>query len=681
MPPFTKPFNISKVVPSPTSYLMKILCKTLLAASLALPPIASSQAETISLEINPAETGEAIHPFIYGQFIEHLGRCIYGGIWAETLEDRKFYFPITADYAPYARLTDTPFPVVGASPWEIIGDANAVTMITNDPFVGDHSPRILAGNGIQQHDLGVIGNLAYEGYVWAKALDGTAKIKVTLSWGDTPDAHSSTVLTFRGTDYSKQDFTLTPLATIERGATIAFEVLSGDVVLGPPSLMPSNNIGGMRADTIALLKQLDAPVYRWPGGNFVSGYDWRDGIGDRDRRPPRKNPAWTGVEHNDFGTDEFIAFCREIDTAPMIAANTGFGDAYSAAQWVEYTNGGTETLGGSWRAANGHEDPYNVQDWCVGNEMFGRWQLGFMALSHYTIKHNEVATAMWKVDPYLTLVGVGDLQTVNIEDNESNPLHEKGWSEGMLMRSADQMSMLSEHFYSGRTPWSEVGRLPLLEHVRLLKDQIRSKADGHRELQARLPNLDGRKVTIAMDEWNYWHRDYVYGELGCVYDLSDTLGAAIGLHEFFRQSDIIKMAHYAQTVNVIGAIKTTRTEAEMEGTGLVLQLYRTKFGSIPLQIADEFGDIDIAAALTADRSALTLGVVNPTGETVDLALSLPDGAAATATRWHVAGEDEFAHNTPGEPRVLDIVKTNSISTRAPVTVPALSATVYRIELN
>jgi alpha-L-arabinofuranosidase len=116
---------------------------------------------------------------------------------------------------------------------------------------------------------------------------------------------------------------------------LEIRVVSGDVLLGPPSLMPGDNENGLRADTLALLRQLDSPIYRWPGGNFVSGYDWRDGIGDRDRRPPRKNPAWTGVEHNDFGTDEFIAFCRELGTEPMIAVNTGFGDPHSAANHTE----------------------------------------------------------------------------------------------------------------------------------------------------------------------------------------------------------------------------------------------------------------------------------------------------------------------------------------------------------
>jgi alpha-N-arabinofuranosidase len=109
-------------------------------------------------------------------------------------------------------------------------------------------------------------------------------------------------------------------------------------VIGTASLMPDDNVEGLRADTLALLKELRAPIYRWPGGNFVSGYDWRDGIGDRDRRPPRTNPAWTGVEHNDFGMHEFIRFCQLVGTEPWITVNTGFGDAYSAAAQLEYCN-------------------------------------------------------------------------------------------------------------------------------------------------------------------------------------------------------------------------------------------------------------------------------------------------------------------------------------------------------
>ena len=127
-----------------------------LILTLLLLPLVATSASPLELKLDAAKTGAPINPFIYGQFIEHLGRCIYGGIWAEMLEDRKFYFPITANYAPYKDLQKTEFPVVGASPWEIIGDAGAVTMVKADAFVGDHSPRINSGAGLRQRDLGLV---------------------------------------------------------------------------------------------------------------------------------------------------------------------------------------------------------------------------------------------------------------------------------------------------------------------------------------------------------------------------------------------------------------------------------------------------------------------------------------------------------------------------------------------
>ncbi len=637
-------------------------------------------AAPMELRLDTTVTGAPISPYIYGQFIEHLGRCIYGGIWAEMLEDRKFYFPITATYAPYRDLTNSPFPVVGASPWQIIGATTGVTMVKEDAFVGKHSPRVCAGAGVRQRDLGLVAGKGYQGYVWAKPLSGRAEIEITLAWGEADADRASTRVTCRGGKYSRKPFAFTSRAGTDHG-WLEIRVLQGDVLLGPPSLMPADHIRGMRPDTLALLQQLNGSVYRWPGGNFTSGYDWRDGIGDRDRRPPRKNPAWTGVEHNDFGTDEFIAFCREIHTEPMVAVNTGFGDAYSAAQWVEYCNASARTIGGGWRARNGHPAPYGVKFWCVGNEMFGPWQLGFMQMEHYVLKHNQVAESMWKVDPTIQLTGVGDLTTINKEHDPNQAKSGKGCSQIMLEHCADHMSILSEHFYRGRVPWTQEERTNLLAHVAMMRESIREKADGHRRLQAGLTNLQGRIIPITMDEWNYWHREYAYGELGCVYELQDGLGVAAGLHEYFRQSDLIQMAHYAQTVNVIGAIKTTKTAAEMETTGLILQLYRAHFGHIPLRIEQDFAPCDVAAALTKDGKALTIGVMNPTASEREL-LPLILGAtpAGSATRWHITGPSPATHNTPGQPRQVDIQRTDRIAVTAPLRVPALSATIFVLPL-
>ena len=495
----------------------------------------------VTVRIDTTNTGDPISPFIYCQFIEHLGRCIYGGIWAEMLEDRKFYFPVTEEYAPYLSLTDTDFPVVGASPWEIVGDPSLVTMVKRDSFVGDHTPRLKAGVAIQQHDLGVVSGKYYVGYIWLKS-EGKKSARVRVSLDFNGKSSPNKVISTEKGEYEKAEFTFTALEDTDK-ATLKIEVLDGEVFIGTVSLMPGDNINGMRRDTIGLLKELNAPLYRWPGGNFTSGYEWRDGIGDRDRRPPRKNPAWTGVEHNDFGTDEFIIFCREINTVPMIAANTGFGDAHSAAEWVDYCNSGADTTGGRYRIENGHKKPFNVKYWCVGNEMFGEWQLGFMQLSHYTIKHNLVAKAMWEVDPDLILVGVGDAYRINEAYDPDSKQRNRTWSRGMLEDCANWMSMLSEHFYVGRVPWTQEGRKPVLEHVSMAKNSIRERVETHKELQASIEGLKGRFVPIALDEWNYWHRKYVYGELGCIYDLQDALGIAMGLHEFYRQSKYIHAAN------------------------------------------------------------------------------------------------------------------------------------------
>ncbi len=613
-------------------------CALFVCEILILSTPAGAQDIPLKATIHADQTGEPISPLIYGQFIEHLGRCIYGGIWAEMLEDRKFYYPVTGRYDPYQGDMGGRFPVVGASPWEIVGDAAGVTMVTEDALVGKHAPRIAAGVAIRQNDLGVVAGKSYVGYAWLKAAEDKTVVDVSLVWGDGQQDRQTVRIAGVGSEYAKYPVEFQAKTSTDK-ARLELRVSGGDCLVGTVSLMPGDHVRGMRADTLALLKQLDAPIYRWPGGNFVSGYNWRDGIGDRDRRPPRVNPAWTGVEHNDFGIDEFIEFCREVGAEPMIAANTGFGDDYSAAQEVEYCNGATGTLGGSWRAKNGHGEPFGVKYWCVGNEMFGPWQLGFMQLKQYTIKHNRVAEAMWKVDPKIELVGCGAIHTRN---EKHDPGEKRFWSEGMLQDCADRMTYLSEHFYVGK----QMDDIPA--HASQLADSIRRIAEDHRKLQASLKNLQGRIVPIAMDEWNYWFRPYEYGELGCVYQLRDALGVAVGLHEYFRNSDLVKMAHYAQTVNVIGCIKTTKTGAFMSATALPLMLYRRQFGTIPVAVTGNCAEakLDVVAAWTEDRKTLSIGLVNPNGQEKAVRIDLPGVTpAGKATIWTIAGDDPMAFNT------------------------------------
>jgi alpha-N-arabinofuranosidase len=487
-------------------------------------------------------------------------------------------------------------------------------------------------------------------------------------------------MTVDANEFTRFAFDFTPSRTTDH-AQLVIEVTDGPCLIGAVSLMPGDNVRGLRADTLALLQQLHGSIYRWPGGNFVSGYNWRDGVGPRDERPPRRNPAWTGVEHNDFGIDEFVRLCRTIGAEPMIAVNTGFGDDYSAAQEVEYVNGSEETIGGSWRTESGHDEPYDVKYWCVGNEMWGTWQLGHIPLKQYVQKHNLVAEAMHKVDPDLVLVGSCDLGTQD-SLGEGKNAHRVGWSEGMLEKCADNMNFVSEHFYCGRVPWTKDGQIPIEQHFGLLREQIRKKAASHRELQTKLGRKPDEFIPIAMDEWNYWHRDYVYGELGCQYNLADALGIAAGLQEYFRNSDIIKMAEYAQTVNVIGCIKTTKTAAFFDTTALPLMLYRREFGTQPLTVSgnpDE-NKLDIAAAKTADGSAVTIGVVNPQDTPVAIDAKLRGATMApTGTVWRITANSPEAINT-AEKQSVAISEPEQVATGEKLTAPAFSVNVFRIPI-
>ncbi|NLT74953.1 MAG: alpha-N-arabinofuranosidase, partial [Planctomycetes bacterium] len=407
------------------------------------------------------------------------------------------------------------------------------------------------------------------------------------------------------------------------------------------------------------LRQLNSPIYRWPGGNFVSGYNWRDGVGPRDKRPPRRNPAWRGVEHNDFGLDEFLLFCNQIGTEPMIAVNAGFGDDYSAAQQVEYVNGSPETLMGRWRTENGHTEPYDVTWWCVGNEMYGDWQLGHMALNHYVLKHNLFAKAMRAVDPEIKLIGVGAVGS---------------WTQGMFEHCAETMDLISEHFYCQE-------RESVPDHVRQIPDSVRRIADAHRRYRDRIDSLEGKNIRIALDEWNYWYGPHVFGELGTRYFLKDALGIAAGVHEMARNSDLYFMANYAQTVNVIGAIKTTKTAAAFETTGLVLKLYRNHFGEVPLAVSGETYGLDVAAAWTADKKAITVAIVNPTEAPYDVTLALEAADLTGQGRcWTIAHEDPMVYNDPGQAPKVAIEEESVSGVSNTLISPAYSIRLYRLQV-
>ncbi len=594
--------------------------------------------ETIKVDL--AATGDPINPYIYGQFIEHLGKCIYGGMWAEMLEDRKFYYPVTFEYDPWGTANDPfwntgDFQFLNASPWQVVGDEKTVTMDARSPFVGEHSPKIqLKGDGsaggIKQDGIEFIAGKEYDGRIVLKGSVNVLPVIVRIT------SENNESIAVEITEISNEYKTYPLAITVPfEGKNCAVEIISngsGTFNIGTLSLMPADNVNGWRPDVVALLKELNSPIYRWPGGNFVSGYNWRDGIGETDQRPPRKNPAWKGVEHNDVGMHEYMQLMEMINAEPFIAVNTGLGTVQEVAEQIEYCRGSEESALGKLRAQNGSPETFEIRYWAVGNEMYGDWQLGHMPLEDYVQKHNDMAKAIWSVDSTAQLIAVGAVGE---------------WSETMLTQSADYMDLLSEHIYD-----RELDNLQ--EHMAQVKNSIKRVADAHRGYLETIPGLREKNIKVAMDEWNYWYGDYIYGELGVRYHHKDGLGIAMGLHEYFRNSDIYYMANYAQTVNVIGAIKTTQTTSAFETTGLVLKLYRHKFGTIPVNIESTNPNLDVAAALTEDRSSLTIAVVNMDSIPQSLKFDLADiKTAKDGQAWMIQNDDPEAYNTPGEePNVI-----------------------------
>jgi len=598
----------------------------------------------VSATIDAAKTGEPLSTYVYGQFIEHLGRCIYGGIWAELLEDRKFFYGVNAEESPWKAQNQ--------------GDGR-VEMTTENAYAGEQNVRLIPGSGtagIVQMGIPLVKGRAYEGRLVMAATEGINGVRLAVAWGTEREQAVHVVFSDLSPGFKAYDFSFTAEGDANPGIFHVGAQGSGRVDIGTVSLMPADNVRGMRADTLELLKQLNAPVYRWPGGNFVSGYDWNDGIGPRDKRPPRKNPAWKGIEHNDFGLDEFMVFCETVGAEPLIVVNSGAGNLDLALAELEYANGAADTPMGKRRAENGHPQPYGVTWWGVGNEMYGDWQIGHMPLEEYVKKHNSFVEAMRAQDPSIKLIAVGATGK---------------WSETMLTECADHMDLLSEHFYCGE-------KQGVAAHVNQIVQSIRDKAERHRWYHANLPSLAGKHIPIAMDEWNYWYGEELYGEIGVRYHLKDALGIAAGIHEYARNSDVIFMANYAQTVNVIGCIKTTGAAAAWDTTGLPLLLYRREFGTIP--VAVKCGrPIDVMAAWTADRKALTIGVVNPLAEAREVPFTLNNASiTGNGTVWTIAGTDPMLYNVPGEAPKVEIVESPATGISDTLDVPGYSISLFRL---
>ncbi|MBC7218055.1 MAG: hypothetical protein H5U36_07955, partial [Candidatus Caldatribacterium sp.] len=342
-----------------------------------------------------------LSPFVYGSFIEHLGRCVYGGIWAEKIRNGKF-------------AGEDPNHCGVIYPWLPFGEQKGRNVyFTHDNtcfYVGSQSQRveIMAPGtmaGIFQ-DI-IVDDCAFKVRCVLRGEGIGNPVWVRLQRGEEVFVETGLEV---GPDWKVFDFEwkVTPvLFRKEVSFVIAFEG-PGTLWVGYVSMMPINRSWkGMRKDVLSAIRMLRPTILRWPGGNFASNYHWMDGVGPRDKRPPRWDRAWSTWEPNDFGTDEFMELCRFVGAEPYICVNIGTGTPEEAAAWVEYCNGDPSSRYGSLRAENGHPEPYSVRFWGIGNETYGNWQIGHVDPETYGKKCLEFVRTMKAVDPNIVLVAVG----------------------------------------------------------------------------------------------------------------------------------------------------------------------------------------------------------------------------------------------------------------------------------
>ncbi len=640
-------------------HLIAILTASVWVLHAAVSVSAATTAPTpVNAVINAGKTLAPINPNLYGMFIEHAGSLVYRGMWAEMIDDRKFYDPITAQAGstqPGARGGRGGRFGGPARCWTHVGPAESVTMDTRYVYVGDHSPAVTLSptepRGIRQAGLTLMCDKAYTGRI-ILAGDSAAQVTISLVWG-TGDADRQTLTISKLTPaYTKFPLTLkSPVDATDAQLEIT-ATGPGTLRIGAVSLMPADNVEGWRPEVITVLKSLRSGVYRWPGGNFVSAHDWRDAIGDPDQRPPIWDPVWSALQPNDVGTDEFMTLCRLVEVEPYITVNSGFGEARSAAEYVEYANGPVTTRMGAMRAANGHPEPYHVKFWNIGNEMWGDWQFGYMPLSQYVHKHNLFAKAMRKVDPNIILIADGAMPDTMTGSKMSLKLGDKlipnylgpaDWTGAMFLNCLDYMDMISEHYYNYNSHFDLAlakqvpndPNEPLVDWMRRPANHIRIKYEAYQEYLNRIPALKNRPVPIALDEYAYAGG----GRGGGNYKVVPAY--AWNFHEMFRHSDLYQLA--ALTF-VTATYSAARGEAILNPTGMLFKFYRDYYGTIPVETtgnspqpkpkdlpggeqpvvhagSDTF-PLDVAAAWTADRKALTVAVINPTESAQILSLHI-----------------------------------------------------------
>ncbi len=423
---------------------------------------------------------------------------------------------------------------------------------------------------------------------------------------------------------------------------------------------PTADSAGMRTDVIDLVKDLNTPICRYPGGNFVSAYNWEDGIGPKEERPVRLDLAWRTSESNHFGIHEFADWAEKANTEMMLAINLGSRSLDAAREFVEYVNHPGGTYWSELRRKNGRKDPWGVKVWCLGNEMDGPWQIGHKTAEEYGHLANETAKALKGIDKSLELVVCGSSNS----DMDTYPQ----WEATVLEATYDNIDYISLHMYFDNFEKNTREYLAISEKVNQYINTVASTVD-----YVKAKSRSKHDVKLSFDEWNVWYHNrkedmkrigewdwpYAPALLEDNYNFEDVLLVGCVLNTFIRQSKVVRIACIAQLVNVIAPILAEAGGEAWRQTIFYPFKFASDFGrgtaldlavdcpSYDADIAPSVKYLDVAAVLEPNSGVVTFFAINRNGqETIETEISIEGFGNFSSVEHIIINHDDLeARNT------------------------------------
>lgn len=387
---------------------------------------------------------------------------------------------------------------------------------------------------------------------------------------------------------------------------------------------PLSNTDGFRKDVIELVKELNVPIVRYPGGNFVSNFFWEDSVGPKEQRPHRLELAWRSLETNEVGLNEFCKWAKAADSEVMMAVNLGTRGIADACNLLEYCNHPGGTKYSDQRIAHGQSEPYGIKTWCLGNEMDGPWQVGHKTADEYGKLAAETAKAMRQIDPKVEFVVCGS-------SNREMPTYVQ-WEATVLEHTYEYVDYLSLHTYYGNRSGNSNDFLAKSDDMDAFINEIIATCD-----YVKAKKRSQKNMYLSFDEWNVWYHSNAEDNetmdkrpwqtaprlLEDIYNFEDALLVGLMLIVLLRHSDRVKVACLAQLINVIAPIMT-----DPNGGGAWKQtifypfMHASRYGRgralQPVLVSDthetnghgEVTDIDAMAVYNEEKEEVTIFAVN-----------------------------------------------------------------------